>query len=256
MHRGFVKVYRKFLDDGYIQNHKLCAFMLWSLLKATHRPFKAIIGRQIIDLEPGQFIFGLRAASKETKLSIQEIRTILTLLEKAEFLTRKTTNKFSVITILNWGIYQSHENEINTQSNTLLTHKQQHTRTQEHKKKSSEKILSEISVLKKRYSDQGIIDQAFQAIASTRKSNHIANGVRLSILQAWEKYPVKSIMTGIKTYLDRDYANQGKGERYLLGIIRNNGQFIGQEKEAGQVMRSTGSALLDNHYRSQGIRVI
>ena len=126
------------------------------------------------------------------------------------------------------------------------------------KKITPGKILSEISELEKRYPDQEIINQAFQIISSTRKSNKIAETVKLSILQKWERYPVNQVMEGIRRYLEKDYAAQGKDEAYLLGIIRKNGN--GQQRESeitgGQVMKSTGSALLDSHYKSQGITII
>lgn len=123
---------------------------------------------------------------------------------------------------------------------------------------SPEKIIAEISDRLKRYPDQETVKQAFSAIQSTRKSNRIADSVKLSILKAWERYPVESVMAGIRTYLDRGYANQGKDEKYLLGIIRNSGNGDHRESEinGGQVMKSTGSHALDDHYRSQGIRII
>ena len=125
------------------------------------------------------------------------------------------------------------------------------------KKILPEKILSQISELKKRYSDQEIIDQVFQALSSTRKSNRISDTVKLSMMQALERYPAESVMTGIRTYLEKGYHDQGKKEAYLLGIIRNNGNLQAGESTTGKaVMKSTGSALLDDHYRSQGIKVI
>jgi hypothetical protein len=217
-------------------------------MKATHKVFDAIVGLQVVHLMPGQFIFGLRVASKETGLTIREIRTILDFLRKAGNVTIKTTNKFSVISIVNWHIYQGNETENDTLNDKPLTNHWQHTRTIKHKKKRTpEKILSEISVLEERYSDPKIIEQAFQAISSTRKSNRIADSVKLSILQSWNKYPIESIMTGIRTYLGKGCAEQGKDEKYLLGIIRITD---------GQVMKSTGSHVLDEHYRSQGVKII
>ena len=47
---------------------------------------------------------------------------------------------------------------------------------------------------------------------------------------------------GIRTYLAKDYAGQGKREEYLLGIIRN------QKPEDEGAENSTGSPLLDAYY--------
>ena len=109
MNRGYVRLWRKSLDAGWIRNHKLWAFWTYCLLKATHKEFDAIVGLQVVHLMPGQFIFGLHVASKETGLTIREIRTIIDFLRKAENMTIKTTNKFSVITIINWPTYQGEE---------------------------------------------------------------------------------------------------------------------------------------------------
>ena len=106
MNRGYVRLWRKSLDAGWIRNHKLWAFWSYCLLKASYKEYDAIVGLQIIHLLPGQFIFGRKKASKETGLTEQQIRTILAFLRKAGNLTIKTTNKFSIITIINWPTYQ------------------------------------------------------------------------------------------------------------------------------------------------------
>ena len=125
--------------------------------------------------------------------------------------------------------------------------------TDEHKeevlKKESrnipEKISGEISSLLERYPDQDLINKAFEAIASTRKTKRIANSRRLSILQAWERCQVQQVKEGICKYLNRNYASEGKREAYLLAIIRN--QKIGEDpKEV-----STGSPVLDHYYAQQ-----
>ncbi|MCX5827677.1 MAG: hypothetical protein NTV58_06715 [Deltaproteobacteria bacterium] len=127
MNRGYVKLWRKSLDAGWIRNHKLWAFWTWCLMKASYRDFGAVVGLQIVRLTPGQFIFGLKKASMETGLTIREIRTILYTLSKAGNLTIKTTNKYSVISIINWPTYQGDETENDTQNDKPLTNKRQHT---------------------------------------------------------------------------------------------------------------------------------
>lgn len=135
MNRGFVNLWRKSLDSGWIRNHGLWAFWSWCLLKATHKPYDAIVGLQRVHLKSGQFIFGRRQASIETGLSEQQIRTIIDFLKKDESLTIKTTNKFSIISITNWDTYQSREMQTIQQTNQQLTNNQPHTITKEHKHK-------------------------------------------------------------------------------------------------------------------------
>jgi hypothetical protein len=255
MNRGYIRLWRKSLDAGWIKNHKLWAFWSYCLMKASHKEYDAIVGLQIVHLMPGQFIFGRRQASKETGLSERETRTVVDALRKAENLTIKTTNKFSVITIVNWHIYQSAEIENDQLNDQQPTSNRPHTRTKEHKKITPAEFSSQISALKERYPDQETIDQAINAIQLTRKSNRIADSVRLAILQEWERHPVESVMTGIRTFLDKSYHHQGKNEKYLLGIIRNSNGTGTIDAPQGQTMKSTGSPALDEHYRSRGFRI-
>lgn len=256
MNRGYVRLWRKSLDAGWIRNHKLWAFWTYCLMKASYKEYDAIVGLQVIHLLPGQFIFGRKKAAEETGLTEREIRTIIDFLRNVGNLTIKTTNKFSIISIINWTIYQSEEIENDQLNDQQRANKGPHTNIKELKNKTPRDFSSEISVMKDRYPDQETINQAFQAISSIRKSNRIADSVKLSILKAWERYPVESVMAGIKTFLEKGY--QDKGEKYLLGIIRNNGNGQHREGETtgGRVMKSTGSLALDDHYRGQGITII
>jgi len=137
MNRGYIKLWRKSLDGGWIKNHKLWTFWTYCLMKASHKEYDAIVGLQRVRLLPGQFIFGLRVASKETGLTIREIRTILDFLRKAENLTIKTTNKFSIITIINWTTYQGDDAENDTLNDKQVANKWQHTRIKELKTRLS-----------------------------------------------------------------------------------------------------------------------
>lgn len=80
---------------------------------------------------------------------------------------------------------------------------------------------ADFAELKKRYPDHSLIDKVFSAIASTRKSGKVADSVLLAQLRKWERYPVQQVESGIRTYLQKEYAAEGKGEKYLYGIIRN-----------------------------------
>lgn len=133
MHRGYVRLYRKSLDSGLIRNHNAWILFTYCLLKATHKQYKAVVGNQEIFLKPGQLIFGRRLASEETGLSEQQIRTALRTLAIFGILTIKSTNKFSIITIVNWDVYQKEDGQSNQQINQQSTSNQPHTKTKEHK---------------------------------------------------------------------------------------------------------------------------
>jgi len=127
MNRGYVKLWRKSLDAGWIKNHKLWAFWSYCLMKASNRDYDAIVGLQVVKLSPGHFICGRKKAAAETGLTEREIRTIMTSLINCGNLTIKTTNKFSIISIVNWTIYQSDNSESDQQNDQPETNKGPHT---------------------------------------------------------------------------------------------------------------------------------
>lgn len=257
MNRGYVRLWRKVLDSGWLKNHRLWIFWSYSLLKATHRRFTAIVGATAIDLAPGQFIFGLRIAHEETGLTVRQIRTCLAFLTKAGNMTIKTTNKFSIITIANWTTYQCNEDENDTPNDKQTTSRRQHTITEAYKnKKTPENFSSEISSLMDRY-DGDLLDRVFKAFASTRKSGMISDGIKIKILRSWARFAIDQVQDAMRTYQEKGYAAAGKDEHYLLGIIRRthdretDGTFFplpGADKKrggGGAGFRSCGSALLD-----------
>ena len=135
MNRGYVKTWRKTLDKGWIKNHKLWAFWSWCLLKASHREHDVIVGVQTIHLMPGQFVFGRKKAAEETGLTERETRTVLASLISWGNLTSKTTNKYSIITIVNWHTYQDGESRNDQQNDQPLTRKRPAT---DHKQECKE----------------------------------------------------------------------------------------------------------------------
>jgi hypothetical protein len=245
---GWIKLHRQLLTNGWLKNHKVLTFWIYCLLKAVHKPTKAIIGFQEIHLLPGQFIFGRKKASKETRLSERQIRTCCEFMKKAENLTIKTTNKFSIITVVNWHIYQSGQVENDQQSDQQATNNRPHTRSIKNVKKYNP---SEISTLVDKLfpSPEGkeLFNEVRQAISSTRKTGKVSDSIILAELQKWEKYPISQVEAGISKYLSNGYHSEGKKEAYLLAIIRN--QKI--EQKTLQV-KSTGSRLLDDYYKKQG----
>lgn len=110
MRRGYIKLWRKSLDSGWLANPLLWCFWCWCLMKATHKPCKVLIGFQEVFLSPGQFVFGRKKCAKELKTSERSVRTCLQTLKSTNNLTIKVTNKFSIINIVNWTIYQEEEN--------------------------------------------------------------------------------------------------------------------------------------------------
>jgi len=245
LNRGFVKLYRKALENGWIKDHKLWVFWTWCLLKANHSfECKVTVDRQEVTLQPGQFIFGRRRAAEETGLSEQEVRTILNSLRKRKNLTSKSTNRYSIVSITNWDTYQGGVRKDQPVDQPAIN---QQLTTNKNIKKIKNNIPEEISSLLDRYPEPEIIHETLEAISFTRKTGRIADSVKLKILQLWNSYSVEQVIAGCGVYLDKQCYREGKGEKYLMGIIRN--QDTAWEGKA--CFRSTGSPLLDAYLRGE-----
>ena len=139
---GWVKLWRKSLGSGLMQDLELWGFWCWCLLKASRKDHKQMVGGQMIELKPGQFVFGRKKASQELNVSEKKIRTFLKKLEKLQNVAIKRTNKFSIISINNWDVYQSHKDEEGQQKGQqgaskgpARGHKQEEREEREEKKK-------------------------------------------------------------------------------------------------------------------------
>lgn len=105
MERGFVKLWRKTLDNGVLQNGPAWQLFGYLLLTAAHRPVRYLAGNAVVVLQPGQAVVSRATAAKALHLSERQIRTALQLLEKLEILTSRATNRHTIISLTNWHRY-------------------------------------------------------------------------------------------------------------------------------------------------------
>ena len=77
------------------------------------------------EIQAGQFITSLDNLAKIAGVSTQNVRTALTKFKKYEFLTNESTKTGRLITVVNWGLYQSEQERPDKASNKDLTKSQQ-----------------------------------------------------------------------------------------------------------------------------------
>lgn len=121
MQRGYVKLWRKTLDSGLLQNGPAWQLFGYLLLRATHKPYRTIVGGVVCELVPGEVVFGRSKAAADLGLGEQQIRTALNLLKKMKIATSRSTNKFTVVSLVNWHNYQDEQAAANQQANQPVT---------------------------------------------------------------------------------------------------------------------------------------
>lgn len=106
MERGYVRVWRRLTDSGLLQHPRALQLFMHLLLTATSKPCRRIVAGAPLELKPGDVVTGRERLAQELGATVREIRTAMDILKKMEIVTTKATNKYSVVSIINWDRYQ------------------------------------------------------------------------------------------------------------------------------------------------------
>lgn len=115
---GWIKLSRKILNWGWYSDPNVRAVFIHLLLIANwtdneYRGYK---------ISRGQAVIGIKALSTQLGISVQQARTALEKLKSTDEIKVESNNKFSIITIENWGKYQGESAErLQHENNTRIT---------------------------------------------------------------------------------------------------------------------------------------
>ena len=107
MSEGYIFLHRKTQKHWVFDRSEYLKAWIQMLFDATHQDYEVLVGNQLVRLKRGQFIFGRKAFAKKTGLSERSVRTLINRLKKSQMIDQQTTNKFSIISILNYDDYQT-----------------------------------------------------------------------------------------------------------------------------------------------------
>lgn len=115
---GWIKSYRAILDNPIVckdADH----YAVWGYLlhNAAHTPTDTVFNGKRITLNPGQLITGRKKIADAFKIDESKVRRILKLFETEQQIEQRATNTSTLISILNWSIYQSNDQPSNQQMN-------------------------------------------------------------------------------------------------------------------------------------------
>ena len=122
---GWVKVYRDSTNWEWYSDINVSRVFFHLLLTANHKETRW--QGQII--KPGEKVTSWQHLADETGLTVQNVRTAINKLKSTGEITSRSTNKNTVISIVNWRKYQDEgfpDNEVtNKQINKRVTNEQQ-----------------------------------------------------------------------------------------------------------------------------------
>jgi hypothetical protein len=108
---GWVKIHRCLSDHWVWGEPEALKFWLTLLMDANHTDKKKLFNGALIEIKRGQILFGLNAYEKKTGISQRKMRRYLDALQKESMIDRQKTNKFSLITVVNYEEYQSTDSQ-------------------------------------------------------------------------------------------------------------------------------------------------
>ena len=136
MTSGWIKLHRKIKEWEWYKDSQVVHLFYHLIVSANDRDKKW----KYFNIRRGEFVTSVRNISEETGIPVISVRRKLEILEKSGAILRKTTNKFTLITICKYDSYQSTE-QTNEQTNEqqlkkkeeyiLLSSSTTHARTHE-----------------------------------------------------------------------------------------------------------------------------
>lgn len=118
--QGWIKLYRKIQSSFVWTNSDQLKLWLLILMKANHSQNKFLFNGQEVTVASGQMVTGAFALASEynagvgkgNQLAQRKLWKWVKKFEDAGMLAIKSTSKYSVITVTNWGAYQENGNQV------------------------------------------------------------------------------------------------------------------------------------------------
>lgn len=107
--KGYVKIYRQIQDcELWIADEPFDLRSAWIdlLLSANHKDKTTLFNYSTITIKRGQLLTSVRKLSARWHWGVKKTYKFLTLLEELEMIHRESDTKKTLVTIVNYGIYQ------------------------------------------------------------------------------------------------------------------------------------------------------
>lgn len=111
---GWIKLYRKIREHCFwTEKRKYSKFEAWIdiLFRVNHKDEKVIINGQLINVKKGSFITSEVKLAETWNWNRKTIRRFLKTLENEKMILKKSTAKYTSVSVENWELYQNKEHQ-------------------------------------------------------------------------------------------------------------------------------------------------
>jgi len=113
--QGWVPIHRQLNDNWLWKDKPFSKGQAWIdiLLRVNHKPAKVPIGNQVIEVKEGQTIWSVKDMADKWGWSRKKVDNFLKVLQTELQITKKSTTKYTLLTVANWELYQAEEQQKN-----------------------------------------------------------------------------------------------------------------------------------------------
>lgn len=126
---GWISLYRKLLNASWFNKSEYVHLWIYLLLKANHQDKEIYIGNEKVIVKRGQLLTSRNKLAEVVHVNENKIYRILKCFENEQQIEQHKTKKYTVISIVNYDMYQKGEQESEQQMNNKRTTNEQQMNT-------------------------------------------------------------------------------------------------------------------------------
>lgn len=222
---GWINLHRKMLNWEWYSDINTCRLFIHMILKCNWQEGK-FRGKTV---PRGSFVSSISKLAEETKLTNDEVRTAISHLIKTNEITKQSTNKYTVFTVVNYNLYQDNPNQQDEQDTS-----------------NAQAIPKLFPTIEKRNKENKEINK-----------NTMCKADALALFEClWELYPVKKGKGQVSTAAKQRLLKVGYEEmaraidRYKADLEKDSGW---RKPQNGSTFFNSGYVdYLDANYQEQG----
>lgn len=221
---GWLKIHRQLMHSPVFENEKIFKTFMYCLMKATHKEHDQLVGRTLVHLKVGQFVFGRNKASLEMNMKPSTLWDNMQTLKLMGNITIKSNNKFSVVTVVNWATYQQQDDEADNKTNNKTNNKPTTNQQQSDNKPTTNQQQSDTNKNVKNEKNVENVKNDNKVVGNTldilkeQKINQDHNpNKNIQLRELHIKVGDEELIKAAKIANERNSPNVG----YVLGILKN-----------------------------------
>ena len=206
---GWLKLYRSILDSAVFQDAEILKVWIWLLCNVAFEQHDTVCYGKVIHLKPGQIATGRKKIAQCTDLNENKVYRALTVLKSLGNIEIKSTNKYSIITIVNWDKYQEENGkrtsiEQQTNSKTTTEEQQDDSKRTQHKNGKNGKKEKNIYIC-----------SFFQSVWDEYPKKLGKNKVTKAAMEQLEEAGEATVMSAVRRYVEK-IKRDGTDEKYIM----------------------------------------